>query len=141
MIDTFVKAFRVRITYQSNAIIFALSSFPIIGKAWIQKIKDTTLLKVIAFLFTLMFELAKTFLGKLFYILVLIFSLSLTDPDNFVHIYLFLTLTGLMLNTYLFNPTKDKYYWIINSRMNARNFVCSEYIFEMIRFVDRTLVV
>ena len=43
----------------------------------------------------------------------------------------FLTLIGAVMNTYMFNPTKDKYYAILLMRMNAREYTLVNYSYEI----------
>ena len=64
------------------------------------------------------------FLGKALYLFLMVFMaaelMKNAKPDAFVHIFFFLTITGGLLNTHIFNPTKDKYYAMILMRMDAR---------------------
>ena len=60
-----------------------------------------------------------------------------TQPtDSFVHIIIFLTIVGGLLNTQIFNPTKDKFYAICIMRMDARKYALTNYIY----FLSKILV-
>ena len=52
----------------------------------------------------------------------------------------FLTLIGAVMNTYMFNPTKDKYYAILLMRMNAREYTLVNYSYEILKVLVGFLV-
>src|SRR5699024_3038301 len=58
-----------------------------------------------------------------------------SESDIFLHLFTFLTLAGGVLNTYMLNPTKDKYYAIILMNMNAREYGLSNYYYQLIKLV------
>ena len=59
-----------------------------------------------------------------------------TEPsDTYLHIFTALTVAGGLTNTYMFNPTKDKYYAIVIMGMDARKFAISNYCYSMIKVV------
>lgn len=43
------------------------------------------------------------------------------QAGSFVTIFTFLTIAGAIMNTYMFNPTNDKYYAMFIMRMDAKN--------------------
>ncbi len=43
------------------------------------------------------------------------------------------------MNTYLFDPTKDKYYAMFLMNMDAKEYTISNYLYQMIKSVDRFL--
>ena len=55
-------------------------------------------------------------------------------------ILFFLTLIGAVMNTYMFNPTKDKYYAILLMRMNAREYTLVNYSYEILKVLVGFLV-
>ena len=57
------------------------------------------------------------------------------NADTFIHIFTFLTLAGGVLNTYMLNPTKDKYYAIILMNINAREYGLSNYYYQLIKLI------
>ena len=90
-------------------------------------------------------EFIKAFLGKfLYFLLMLMLAAGLyeTAPAGqiFLHIFVLLTLVGAFLNTYIFNPTKDKYYALILLRMNAREFALVTYSYEMLKVLIGYLI-
>ena len=65
-------------------------------------------------------------------------SLSLyqtNQTDTFIHLFVFLTLAVGVMNTYMLNPTKDKYYAIILMNINAREYGLSNYYYQLIKLV------
>ena len=57
------------------------------------------------------------------------------QADTFIHLFVFLTFAGGVLNTYMLNPTKDKYYAIILMNINAREYGLSNYYYQLIKLV------
>ena len=59
--------------------------------------------------------------------------LKVSGPDVFVHILTFLTIIGTLLNTYMFNPSRDKYYAMFLMRMDAKKYTLSNYVYELLK--------
>lgn len=59
----------------------------------------------------------------------------LDKRDLFLHILIFLSVIGAAMNTYLFNPTKDKYYGIILLRMDAREYTLIQYGYSILKLM------
>ena len=57
------------------------------------------------------------------------------SSDTFIHLFVFLTLAGGVLNTYMLNPTKDKYYAIILMNINAREYGLSNYYYQLLKLI------
>ncbi len=140
MIKTFILSFKLKIAYLVNSIIFSIKQLPIIGKM----LPDKTLysskgIKILATIIASLLEIIGTFIGKLFYILFMIFSvLSIYKTpleDTFLHIFVFLTIIGAMLNTYMFNPSKDKYYAMFVMRMDAKKYTLSNYFYSILKVI------
>ena len=79
------------------------------------------------------------FIGKILYIFLMIYSaLSMyktNEVDTFIHIIFFLSIIGGMLNTYMFNPSIDKYYGIFVMKLDAKEYVISNYIYSILKVV------
>ena len=50
-------------------------------------------------------------------------------------IFTFLTIIGAVLNTYMFNPTIDKYYAMFIMRMDAKKYTISNYIYAILKVI------
>ena len=53
----------------------------------------------------------------------------------FLHLLFFLTVIGAFMNTYLFNPTKDKFYAVMLMRMNAREYALTDYTYAILKVI------
>lgn len=136
MNKTFKIAFSLRNTYRVNTILYSLKQIPLIKRLLPQELYRDPDLKLLGAILSGIWEFIKAFLGKLLYFLLMVTlaaGLYETAPTGqiFLHIYVLLTLIGALLNTYIFNPTKDKYYALILLRMNAREYALVTYGYEM----------
>lgn len=68
-------------------------------------------------------------------ILAALSFMKASTADSFIHIFTFLTVCGAILNTYMFNPTKDKYYAMILMNMDAKKYTLSNYYYSMIKVI------
>ena len=139
MIESFITSFRLKNTYRVNSIIYSIKQFPIIKRILPNSLYKNKGLKIFANIISILIEILSIFVGKLIYIASMIFAvLSLYETnqtDTFLHIFLFLTLCGGVLNTYMLNPTKDKYYAIVIMNMDARKYGLSNYYYQLLKLV------
>lgn len=137
MINTFVTSFRLRNTYKTNSIIYALKTIPLVNKLLPNTLYANPGLKAFANIISILFEIGSVFLGKILYLLLMVVgALKLMDaasPDAFVHVFFFLSLAGGLTNTHVFNPTKDKYYAMFLMRMNAWEYTLSNYLYFLLK--------
>ena len=136
MNKTFKIAFSLRNTYRVNTILYSLKQIPLIKRLLPQELYRDPDFKLLGEILSGIWEFIKAFLGKFLYFLLMVTltaGLYETAPTGqiFLHIYVLLTLIGALLNTYIFNPTKDKYYALILLRMNAREYALVTYGYEM----------
>lgn len=139
MFETFITSFKLKNTYRVNSIIYSIKQFPVIRKILPNSLYKNRGLKIFANVISAIWEIISIFLGKLLYIAIMIFSLlalyKTNSADTFLHIFVFLTLAGGVLNTFMLNPTKDKYYAIILMNINAREYGLSNYYYELIKLI------
>ena len=139
MLKTFITSFKLQNTYRTNSIIYSIKQLPIIRKILPNSLYKNRGLKIFANIISILWEIISIFIGKLIYISAMIFlALSwykTNQADTFIHLFVFLTLAGGVLNTYMLNPTKDKYYAIILMNMNAREYGLSNYYYQLIKLV------
>ena len=139
MLQTFLISFRLRNTYKVNTIIYALKSIPGIRKILPDKLYQSKVLKIIGNIISVLLEIANIFIGKFLYVFLMIFSMmsiyKTNSSSTFLHILVFLTIIGAFMNTYMFNPTKDKYYAMFIMRMNAKNYSLSNYFYAIIKVI------
>ena len=139
MLDTFVHSFQVKNAYRVNTFIYALKQIPFLGKVFKDALYSNYALKVLGTIVSIIIELLTIFLGKFLYVLTMVFTLlNIFKSDHattFVHILFFLTWIGAFMNTYMFNPTKDKYYAMFTLRMDAKQYTLSNYYYMMLKVI------
>ena len=139
MIDTFINSFKLKNTYRANSIIYSIKQLPLIRKILPDSLYKNRGLKIFANIISILFEIFSVFIGKLIYIAFMIFLAlkfyNTNQADTFLHIFIFLTLCGGVLNTYMLNPTKDKYYAIVLMNMDARKYGLSNYYYQLIKLI------
>lgn len=142
MSKTLRLSFSLKNTYRVNSIIYALKQIPLIKKLIPEKAYQSRGLKVFANVLFWIWEVLSAFFWKMVYFL-LMFTLPLgaytlqegTEPAFFLHLLLFLSAIGAFLNTYMFDPSKDKYYAMILLGMNAKEYTLVNYFYEIIRLL------
>lgn len=139
MLKTFITSFKLQNTYRTNSIIYSIKQLPLIKRILPNSLYKNRGLKIFASIISILWELISIFIGKILYILLMIF-MTLTwyhtnQADTFIHLFVFLTLAGGVLNTYLLNPTKDKYYAIILMNIDAKKYGLSNYYYQLIKLV------
>ena len=139
MFKSFILSYKLKNTYRVNSIIYSIKQLPLIGKLLPMSLYSSKGLKILGNIISTISEILNIFLGKLIYILIMIVSMISmykgNNENNFIHMFLFLSLAGGLLNTYMFNPTKDKYYAMILMRMDARKYTLSNYYYSMIKVI------
>ena len=142
MSKTLRLSFSLKNTYRVNSIIYALKQIPLLKKLIPAKAYQSRGLKVFANVLFWIWEVVSVFFWKLVYFLLMYFLpmkfLGLregTEPAAFLHLLLFLSAIGAFMNTYMFDPTKDKYYAMILLGMNAKEYTLVNYFYEIIRLL------
>ena len=139
MLKTFITSFKLQNTYRTNSIIYSIKQLPLIKRILPSSLYKSKGLKIFAGIISILLEIINIFIGKIIYITVMIFmALSwyhTNQADTFIHLFVFLTFAGGVLNTYMLNPTKDKYYAIILMNINAREYGLSNYYYQLIKLV------
>ena len=108
-------SFSLKNTYRVNCILYSLKQVPLIKRLLPGSFYDKGWLKSLANVLALLWEVFMALAGKLVYFVFLYSTVQGMDSAEnvgriFLHIIIFLTIIGSFSNTYLFNPTKDKYY-------------------------------
>ena len=139
MVKTFITSFKLKNTYRVNSIIYSIKQLPIIKRILPNSLYKNRGLKVFANIISILLEILNIFIGKLLYIAIMIFSVlqmyQTNSADTFLHLFVFLTLCGGVLNTYMLNPTKDKYYAIVLMNIDARKYALSNYYYQLIKLI------
>jgi len=140
MFKTLRISFTLRITYKINSILYSLKQIPGIKKLLPVSLYKESGLKVFVTVLALFWEMISAFLGKFIYFLIMVFGVSLLmnserEGQVFLHILFFLSVVGAFLNTYMFEPGKDKYYAMILMRMNAKQYALINYGYEILKVI------
>ena len=139
MFNTFIQSFKLRNCYKVNSIIYSIKQIPLIKRILPDSLYKSLILKIIGNIISIIWEISSIFLGKLIYIAAMIFGMmglyTTNSSGTFLTIFTFLTIAGSLMNTYMFNPTKDKYYAMFIMRMDAKKYTISNYIYAILKVV------
>lgn len=138
MVKTLRISFSLKNTYRVNSILYSLKQIPLVKKLLPDRLYQVRGLKIMANILSAVWEVLAIFLGKFLYLLLMVaWAVSLyssgAPQELFLHILLFLTIAGSFTNTYLFNPSKDKYYALVLMRMNAKEYTLVNYIYAILK--------
>ena len=139
MIKAFITSFKLKNAYMVNSFIYSLKGLPIINKLLPDSLYEDKTLKILGNIVFALKELVSIFVWKLLYVFFMIFLFSSFNENNwsnnFIHIFTFLTICGGILNTYMFEPSKDKYYAMMIMHMDAKKYTLSNYYYSLIKVV------
>ncbi len=142
MLKTLRLSFAMKNTYRVNGILYAVKQLPLLRGLLPYDIYKVHGFKVFANILSVLWEICTAFLGKILYFLLMIIApLALfklpteREPAVFLHIFILLTVSGAFTNSYMFNPTKDKYYAIILLGMDAKEYTLVNYIYAQIKLI------
>lgn len=138
MTKTLKISFALKNTYRVNSILYSIKQIPLVKKLLPDALYQVHGLKVFANVLSLVWEIVSVFLGKFLYFILMISgaaSLYQTeDPGKlFLHILVLLTAIGAFSNTFMFNPSRDKYYAMILMRMDARDYTLVNYGYAILK--------
>lgn len=146
---TLAKVIHLRSIIGYNGMVYALKKTPLIGKIIPDRLYRTTFLKVIYWIFHIIKEVIKLFIGKIFglgmiYLFALLMKKEYMDFDmvpgvsgpvlyaNFaLFFFLIYALCGIMLNKRMFKCTPEKEYLVFMLRMNARKLDNTLFIYDL----------
>ncbi len=142
MIKTLKLSFALKNTYRVNSIIYSLKQIPLIKKLIPGHAYQIRGFKVFANVISWIWEVLSVFLGKLIYFLTMIVGAASLyhvsegkEPALFLHVFIFLSVIGAFANTYMFNPSKDKYYAMILLGINAKEYTLVNYFFAILKLL------
>lgn len=143
MLKTLRISFSLKNTYRVNSILYGIKQLPILKKILPAGIYQVRFFKIFANIISVFWEIISAFFGKLFYFLIMLMVpvgyLAAEVPDNraelFLHIFLPLTVIGAFINTYMFDPTKDKYYAMMLLGMDAKQYTLINYGYSLFKLI------
>ena len=140
MNKTFRIAFSLQNTYRVNSILYGFKQIPLIKKLLPVSLYQVKGLKIFANILNVIWEVFTALFGKLlFFLLGIVLMIVLRNGEAgsqlFLHIFVCLTLIGAFGNTFVFNPTKGKYYALILMRMDAKEYTLSQYAYFLLKLL------
>lgn len=140
MYKTLRLSFSLKNTYRVNSILFAVKQIPLIKKILPDALYGVRGLKIFANIISAIWEVIAVFLGKFLYFITMVWGIGILYKNvpadqAFLHILLFLTVIGAYMNTSMFEPTQDKYYAMIQLRMNAREYTLVNYGYMILKVI------
>ncbi|BBF42697.1 predicted protein [Lachnospiraceae bacterium KM106-2] len=137
MIHDFVVAFRLQSTYRKNCVLYSLKHIPLLKKALPSALYKSKALTIFALILTTLYEVINIFVGKIFYMWLMLYLLAKLYPGNtqatMLHIGFCLSFAGATINNELFSPSKDKYYAIFIMRFPAKRYLLLNYSYGQIK--------
>ncbi len=144
MARTLRITFSLRNTYRVNNILYALKQIPLVGRILPEALYQEPGLKILANIISVLWEIFAALIGKGVYFLILLGAAALyPSPEKralFLYLMVICTVLGGFVNTYMFNPTKDKYYALILLRMDARSYTLVNYGYALIKLAAAYLL-
>lgn len=156
--STLLKVIHLRSIIGYNGLVYALKKTPLIGKILPDKLYSTMFLKVIYWVFHVIVEVFKLFIGKIAGLgLIYLFSFFLTNlyiDDGMVPgaskaslfasfallFFMLYAVCGLLLRRSVFSWTTDKEYMVFMLRMNARKLNYTLFIYDLAKLVIGYLI-
>ena len=140
MYKTLRLSFSLRNTYRVSSILYANKQIPLLKSILPDTLYGVAELKIVANVLSVIWEIITVFLGKFLYFIIMVFGISILyghipAEQIFLHILLLLTIIGAYMNTSMFNPTRDKYYAMIQLRMNAREYTLVNYGYAILKVI------
>lgn len=140
MLKTLRLSLALKNTYRVNSILYAMKQIPLVKKLLPDSLYSMRGLKIFAGILSFIIGLFSVFIGKWIYMIAMLVSAGelfgqLPADARFLHIFFFLTLIGGILNTSMFDPSRDKFYAIILLRMNAKAYTVTNYLVFLLKMV------
>ena len=147
--NTLAKVIHLRSIIGYNGMVYALKKTPLIGKIIPDRLYRTTFLKVIYWVFHIIKEVFKLFIGKIFglgmiYLFAFLMKKEYMDfdmaagvsgpvlyADFALFFFMIYALCGIMLNKQMFRCTPEKEYLVFMLRVNARKLDNTLFIYDL----------
>ena len=138
MNKTLRMSLTIQNTYRVNSILYNIRQLPLIKKVLPVRLYDIEGFKVFAQVLSILRQIVATFVGKAIYMGLLFFISNafftkVPSVDGYLHVLLFLTLAGAIMNTSMMEPTWDKYYAVILLRMDAKEYTLWNFGYTLVR--------
>lgn len=133
-------SFALKNAYRVNSILYAIRQIPFVKKIVPVNLYGVRGPKIFANILSVIWEILSAFLGKFLYFITMVMGVGILykkvpSGPLFLHILVFLTVIGCFTNTFMFNPTRDKYYAMILMRMDARKYTLANYGYAVLKTI------
>ena len=142
MLKTLRISFSLKNTYRVNSILYAIRQIPLVKKLIPSAVYGIRGFKILADVLSVTWEVISLFIWKMIYCLLAVYGAialfeisSQNQAPVLMHILLILSIIGAIINTYMFDPSKDKYYAMILLGMNAKEYTVVNYFYEIIKIL------
>ncbi len=131
-------SFSLKNTYRVNGILYSIRQIPLLKKVVPVNLYGVRGPKIFANILSVIWEILSAFLGKFLYFITMVIGggilyENLPAQPLFLHILVCLTVIGCFSNTFMFNPTRDKYYAMILMGMDARAYTLVNYGYAILK--------
>ena len=146
MFSTLKLSLSLKNTYRVNSILYSLKQIPLIKRLLPQELYGVRGFKLLANILALAWELVTVFLGRAIFFLLLLgpaaWLFKDAPPDRlFLHVFVGLAMMAALIDTKLFDPSRDKYYAMVLLRMNARQYTLANYGYSLLKiFLGQSLL-
>ena len=134
MINILKTTFRIDMAYAINSFIYILKKTPIIRVLISDKFYSSNFLKKFIQILGIILTSFRLILYRLIYfgcIYLLASFVSKNHVHAFMHIYILFALIGLIMNTNLLSVSNKKYVSIILFQMDAKKYLCSDFLWGL----------
>lgn len=139
MKNSFILSFKLRIAYRVNTIIYAIKQIPLIKKLIPDAVYGASGLKEFGYIIAFLYEIIQMFLGKFIYMFLFVYlvlnTINLYEINDFFNIMFFMSIIGSYLNTFMFEPSNDKYYALIVMKMDSKKYTISNYFYNIFKSI------
>lgn len=142
MLKTLRISFSLKNTYRVNSILYAIKQIPLLKKIIPDAVYQLRGFKIAANVLSVIWEIISTFAGKLLYFFIMLaLPIGLysfpkeMESGLFLHLMVLLTIIGAFANSFMFNPTKDKYYAMILLGMDAKQYTVVNYFYALLKHI------
>ena len=140
MFRTLRLSFSLKNTYKVNSILYAIKRVPLVRRVIPPTVYGIKGFKILANVLSVIEEVLSFFLWKLLYCFIMIYCAikwynvpSVDSGATFMHLLLILSVIGALTNTYMFDPSKDKYYAMILLGMDAKEYTVMNYFYSILK--------
>ncbi len=136
MLNTLKMSFKIDTAYATNSFIYTLKKLPILKDILSDDLYSSTSLKNFIRVLGIILTSAKLILYRLLYFFIIYMIAFRIGRENlaliYAHIYVVFALIGLIINTNLLSATKKKYFSIILFQMDAKKYLCTDFVWGLI---------